>query len=99
MFWINVKVRYVTFNQELAYVRTLTKYMCVLVHLLLPHLGLINQLHTLRRLRAVFPDSREMLCNGSTGGILWHGNQRESNYKKQASIPYFGCRKQQKAIP
>ena len=34
-----------TSTQELAYVPTLTKYMCLLVHLLLPHLGLINQLH------------------------------------------------------
>ena len=34
-----------TFTQELVYVPTLTKYVCLLVHLLLPHLGLIKQLH------------------------------------------------------
>ena len=45
MFWINVKVGYVTFTRELAYVPTLTKCMYLLDHLLLAHLGLINQVH------------------------------------------------------
>ena len=65
MFWINVKVDYVTFTQELAYAPTLTKNMYLLVLLLLPHLGLINQLHVCH-----LPHSLMILCQKSEFPVL-----------------------------